>query len=359
MTDDEIKRYEESLRQAAAKCDEWFIKNHAHFQNRAKIILELHKAGKFDLGNACLGKFDVKKGKMIIPNFTSEADALLAYYTAIITLHDTAEGYVRITQDIWPEEVLLLAKNDFAPHFGDKSAFIEASIRHIEADLLTISAEIKSADLAAGENVGKTDKKQKTLLTGLSEKEKSKELNASIPVFASHLGMLAKANTIEDVISALKNDIVRYWVNYNYLATADFLLSVTRMILIHLRDKSDKAYSRIPPISDGWLGIKDWITDNKKTENAGDAGAAKSDNNAVTREQKNTGADIGRKGRKNKKRSKYTIELLKRVRAAFDRRHDNGMDVKGAWNEAAEDFGIKSGKATEMACRRYLKKQNK
>jgi hypothetical protein len=107
------------------------------------------------------------------------------------------------------------------------------------------------------------EQKQTPLLTGLSKEEISKELHASMPVFTSHLGMLAKANTIEDVISALKNDIVRYWVNYNYLATADFLLSVTRMILIHLRAKSDKAYPRIPPISDGWLGIKDWITDVK------------------------------------------------------------------------------------------------
>lgn len=144
MTDDESKRYEEAKRQAAAKGDEWLLKNPAHFQNKARLICEQHKAGKFDMGNACLGKYDVKKGKMIIPNFPSEAEALLAYYTAIITLHDTAGGYVSITKGIWPEEVLLLAKNDFALHFGDKSAFIEAALRHVEADLASLKpAEAK------------------------------------------------------------------------------------------------------------------------------------------------------------------------------------------------------------------------
>ena len=144
-------------------------------------------------------------------------------------------------------------------------------------------------------------KKQKRtpLLTGLSEKEKSKELDASIPVFTSHLGMLAKANTIEDVISALKNDIVRYWVNYNYLATADFLLSVTRTILIHLRAKSDKAYPRIPPISDGWLGIKDWITDLEKALEKKSKRKTKNEKialitDALTDNPNATSAEIGR-----------------------------------------------------------------
>jgi hypothetical protein len=72
--------------------------------------------------------------------------------------------------------------------------------------------------------------------------------------------------------------------------------------------------------------------------------------------------DLASKKQKNvrsKKRGKYTVELLRRVQATFDQRHDGGMDVKGAWNEAAEAFAIKSGKAAEMACHRYLKKQNK
>jgi hypothetical protein len=70
-------------------------------------------------------------------------------------------------------------------------------------------------------------------------------------------------------------------------------------------------------------------------------------------------ASIKQKSGRNKKRRKYTVEQLRRVQATFDHRHDGGMDVKRSWNEAADAFGIKSGKAAEMACRRYLKKQNK
>jgi len=59
---------------------------------------------------------------------------------------------------------------------------------------------------------------------------------------------------------------------------------------------------------------------------------------------------------------KYTVEKLKEVQASFNKHHNKGLDIKAAWNKAAEENGISSGKnpgkAAQMACRRYLK-QNK
>ncbi len=55
---------------------------------------------------------------------------------------------------------------------------------------------------------------------------------------------------------------------------------------------------------------------------------------------------------------KYTISKLKMVRASCDKYYEKLKDKKGAWNKAAKEHNIKSGKAAEMACRRYLK-QNK
>lgn len=54
---------------------------------------------------------------------------------------------------------------------------------------------------------------------------------------------------------------------------------------------------------------------------------------------------------------KYTVEQMERVRASFVK-YSETHDTKGAWNLAAEKHNIESGKAAEMACRRYLN-QNK
>ena len=81
---------------------------------------------------------------------------------------------------------------------------------------------MKQNDKSQEQSQAIEQKPQITLLTGLSEKEILEERRASYPKFVSHLGMLAKADTIEDAISALKNDIVRYWVNRRFLVEADF-----------------------------------------------------------------------------------------------------------------------------------------
>jgi hypothetical protein len=57
-------------------------------------------------------------------------------------------------------------------------------------------------------------------------------------------------------------------------------------------------------------------------------------------------------------RKKYTVSQLKEVLASCDKYYKKLKDKKGAWNKAAKDHKIESGKAAEMACRRYLK-QNK
>ena len=55
---------------------------------------------------------------------------------------------------------------------------------------------------------------------------------------------------------------------------------------------------------------------------------------------------------------KHTVSQLKEVRASYDKYYKEIKDKKGAWNKAAKEHKIESGKAAEMACRRYLK-QNK
>lgn len=62
-------------------------------------------------------------------------------------------------------------------------------------------------------------------------------------------------------------------------------------------------------------------------------------------------AEGNRRGQK----KKYTPEQLKQVRASYDKYYQETNDAKAAWNQAAKEHRIKSGKAAEMACRRYLK----
>jgi len=152
--------YEEILRHVAAECDEWRKTHLARLQSIAKLIYQQaedwekeHRRLNPDYNKppygkpkdppfvhpiiAILGKV-VGKGKgtrLAVQVFESEDDARLAYYTAILAVHDTTEGYIKITQGIWPEQFLGEAYNAIAPHFGDKSTFIEAALRYVEADL--------------------------------------------------------------------------------------------------------------------------------------------------------------------------------------------------------------------------------
>ncbi len=66
-----------------------------------------------------------------------------------------------------------------------------------------------------------------------------------------------------------------------------------------------------------------------------------------TQEPEETNKTDNKRGRK----KKYTPELLQSMQNTFDE-HIKKLDTKGAWNKVADIFGIPSGKAAEMACKR-------
>lgn len=68
--------------------------------------------------------------------------------------------------------------------------------------------------------------------------------------------------------------------------------------------------------------------------------------------------DTGTKPRSKKTRheSKYTPEKIKNMLVSYDKHLHEKNGVKYAWNCVAEEQGIPSGKAAEMAVRRYQKK---
>ena len=70
--------------------------------------------------------------------------------------------------------------------------------------------------------------------------------------------------------------------------------------------------------------------------------------------------NLGKKSRvKRGRHKKYTSAMAKQMHDMYEQRYEKNNDSKGSWGEVAKFFGIKSGKAAEMACRRYLHKQNK
>ena len=69
-----------------------------------------------------------------------------------------------------------------------------------------------------------------------------------------------------------------------------------------------------------------------------------------TQEPEETNKTDNKRGRK----KKYTPELLQSMQNTFDE-HIKKLDTKGAWNKVADIFGIPSGKAAEMACKRAKK----
>ena len=56
---------------------------------------------------------------------------------------------------------------------------------------------------------------------------------------------------------------------------------------------------------------------------------------------------------------KYTERFLQKVKTSFERNYQETGHKQQSWQLAAEEHGLKSGKAAEIACHRYLKKQNK
>lgn len=201
MTDDESKRYKEVLWQAGETSDKWFVSNPDYFYKWAGLIAERHAArnkeyerlnpqkNKFDSKGrfnphwkeikpsiidpifVCVGEVEQKwnpakhcnetRHKTLMPS--GKEDVSMVYHTAVLIIHDGAAingaGYEVITKNIWPKEQspIWWASQFFDPLIiaGDRSAFIEAAIRHVEAAMPTISTEIKATELADGKKVGK------------------------------------------------------------------------------------------------------------------------------------------------------------------------------------------------------------
>ena len=66
-----------------------------------------------------------------------------------------------------------------------------------------------------------------------------------------------------------------------------------------------------------------------------------------------------RSSRKKGRPTKYTNDQIKMMLSEYEHYHQENNDSKYAWNKVAEIHSIVSGKAAEMACKRWLKKQNK
>ena len=154
--------YEKLKRDTAAQVDGWFIQNREHWREKARRTRELCETWNRTWGcyraEYCLElrqppvpsfhpilrwtapeescNFCVPPGE--IPDFEEGevAEALTCYYAALIVLHDTVgQGYVSIAADIWPESLQNLTAQAFHRECFDKSAFIGAAIRGVEADL--------------------------------------------------------------------------------------------------------------------------------------------------------------------------------------------------------------------------------
>lgn len=179
--------YEEIIRQAEAKCDEWFVKNPEYFYEKARQIAERRKAWEREyerlnptiqesawlndntnpeekvevtipvLKNpnqkriepsmidpifACVGKCTLHERKTVVTIPQDKEDALLIYAACLLILHDGAAlngaGYQVITKDIWPDiwpqQWARWAVKFFDPKGNDRSAFIESALRHVDAD---------------------------------------------------------------------------------------------------------------------------------------------------------------------------------------------------------------------------------
>lgn len=59
---------------------------------------------------------------------------------------------------------------------------------------------------------------------------------------------------------------------------------------------------------------------------------------------------------KDGQKSKYTPEKIKNMQASFDKHIEENKGVKYAWECVAEEHGLKTGKAAEMAVRRHQEK---
>jgi len=108
------------------------------------------------------------------------------------------------------------------------------------------------------------DKPENIILCGPSPEEEKKDMSITLPRLLIDGEAIMTAKTIEDVIMLINNThVLGFWLKHPG-GVADLFLYMIRIILIHLRAKSDKIFPSIPSTQEGWLGLKDWITDAKK-----------------------------------------------------------------------------------------------
>lgn len=176
MQEAEAKSYEAVKREAADKVNEWFTQDQDHWRAKALEVAEACEAyereaktqgqgdkeaeeydrqaremkglppepsdsrcsadapGMFHPILACQGT--PTKAGFKLPSFLDQSQAMLTYYTALIGLHDAAEGVVSISGEIWARRGLVQkVKSALDPLWGDKSGFIRSALRHVEAEL--------------------------------------------------------------------------------------------------------------------------------------------------------------------------------------------------------------------------------
>jgi hypothetical protein len=109
-------------------------------------------------------------------------------------------------------------------------------------------------------------KPENIIICGLSPEEKKKDMSITLPRLLVDAEMIMTAKTIEDAIVLINNTrVLGFWLKHPG-EVADLFLGIIRMILIHLRSKSNKDFPTIPSAQEGWLGLKDWFTDVRQTK---------------------------------------------------------------------------------------------
>lgn len=140
-------RYEKVKSQAALVVDAWFRSEPGFWRDQGAMIHEAccdpFLASPID---GIRGHVDQASGEIKVGPFASPAQAMRAYYLALIVVHDASDGIERIMS--WPEGVLpgrdglvvsleSAAMSALDPEFGDKSAFLYQALDAVGSDLNT------------------------------------------------------------------------------------------------------------------------------------------------------------------------------------------------------------------------------
>lgn len=153
--------------------------------------------------------------------------------------------------------------------------------------------------------------------------------------------------SLEDVLNKKDNEIVR--------RKSDEIKNSRKElqgIVSHSISKPDsyiEVTERLDDLIDDSNNLSELLAEERQKIPASGGKAGLPDEKPAERKQK------GKRGR----HKKYTPEMVKQMNDMYEQHYEKNNDSKGSWGEVAKFFGIKSGKAVEMACRRYLHKQNK